>query len=40
MKNIKRKVYSIVETVSYEDLKKQKYDFYDVFMVILIILNV
>lgn len=40
MKNIKKRVYSIMETVLYEDSNIQKYDFYDVFMVILIILNV
>jgi len=40
MKNLKRRIYALVETVSYEDLKKQKYDAFDVFMVVLIVLNV
>jgi len=40
MKNLKKRVHSIMETVWYEDSKMQKYDFYDIFMVILIILNV
>jgi voltage-gated potassium channel len=40
MKNLKKKVYALVETVSYEDLEKQKYDFFDISLVILIILNI
>jgi len=37
--HLKRKVYALVETVSYEDLTRRKYDAYDVGMLILIFLN-
>jgi voltage-gated potassium channel len=40
LKKIRRRVYALVETVSYDDLEKQKYDLFDVFLAVLIILNV
>ena len=40
MKNLKRKIYALVETVSYDDLTVQKYDFFDIFIVVLILLNI
>jgi len=40
MKNIKRRIYALVETVSYDELTVQKYDFFDIFIVVLIILNI
>jgi voltage-gated potassium channel len=40
MENIKRKVYAIVEAVSYEDLTTPRFDPFDIFIVILIVLNI
>jgi len=40
MKNLKRRVYALVETVSYDNLSVQKYDFFDIFIVVLILLNI
>lgn len=40
MKNLRRRVYALVETVSYDDLAVQKYDIFDIFIVVLIILNI
>jgi len=40
LSRLKRRAYALVETVSYEDLSRQKYDLYDVFMLFFIFLNV
>ena len=40
MINIKRKIYSLVEPVSYDDISVQKIDWFDISIIILILLNV
>ena len=40
MKNIKRKVYAMVEAVSYEDLITPRFDPFDIFIIVLITLNI
>lgn len=39
MINLKRKIYSLVEVVSYDDLKTPKIDPFDIFIIVLIALN-
>jgi len=38
--NLRRKAYALVEPVSAEDLSTQKYDLFDIFIIILIFLNI
>ncbi len=40
MEKLKRKAYALVETVSHEDLETRYLDPFDIFIVVLIILNV
>ncbi len=40
MENIKRKVYAMVENVSYEDLRTPKFDPFNIFIIVLIALNI
>lgn len=40
MKNIKIRIYLVVEAASCDDLAVQKYDVFDVFIVDLVILNI